>query len=132
MEKEFIPYEQALALNELGFDEPCYGAYNSKKQWERASSDYWDNGSLFRINEATTSELEVLAPLYQQAFRWFREKCSITFYIESPYHKSFLWRYSIELNDLNNPFNNSDYYNTYEEAELACLKKLIEIAKKQK
>ena len=23
MEKEFIPYEQALALKELGFDEPC-------------------------------------------------------------------------------------------------------------
>jgi hypothetical protein len=24
MEKEFIPYEQALALKELGFDEPCF------------------------------------------------------------------------------------------------------------
>jgi hypothetical protein len=24
MEKEFTPYEQALALKELGFDEPCF------------------------------------------------------------------------------------------------------------
>ena len=23
MDKEFVPYEQALALKELGFDEPC-------------------------------------------------------------------------------------------------------------
>jgi hypothetical protein len=27
MEKEFIPYKQALALKELGFDEPCLGWY---------------------------------------------------------------------------------------------------------
>ncbi len=27
MNKEFIPYEQALALKELGFDEPCFGYY---------------------------------------------------------------------------------------------------------
>ena len=24
IEKEFIPYQQALELKELGFDEPCY------------------------------------------------------------------------------------------------------------
>jgi hypothetical protein len=24
MEKDFIPYEEALALKELGFDEPCF------------------------------------------------------------------------------------------------------------
>jgi hypothetical protein len=28
MNKEFIPYEQALALKELGFDEPCLGFYD--------------------------------------------------------------------------------------------------------
>ena len=27
MEKEFVSYEQALALKELGFDEPCFGYY---------------------------------------------------------------------------------------------------------
>jgi len=27
IEKEFIPYEQALALKALGFDEPCFGYY---------------------------------------------------------------------------------------------------------
>jgi hypothetical protein len=27
--KEFIPYEQALALKKLGFDESCLGYYNA-------------------------------------------------------------------------------------------------------
>ncbi len=31
MNKEFIPYEQALALKELGFDEPCFAWYVSEK-----------------------------------------------------------------------------------------------------
>jgi hypothetical protein len=30
MKKEFISYEQALALKELGFDEPCFGYWKSK------------------------------------------------------------------------------------------------------
>ena len=29
-EKDFVPYEQALALKELGFDEPCFGFYTYK------------------------------------------------------------------------------------------------------
>jgi hypothetical protein len=28
MKNEFIPYEQALALKGLGFDEPCFGYYS--------------------------------------------------------------------------------------------------------
>ena len=28
MNKEFIPYEQALELKELGFNEPCLAIYN--------------------------------------------------------------------------------------------------------
>ena len=30
MEKEFIPYEQALALKELGFDKPCFRWYDER------------------------------------------------------------------------------------------------------
>ena len=59
MNKEFVPYEQALALKELGFDEPCFGYYD-------------EGGNLY------TEMVEVLkAPLYQQAFRFFREKHNV-------------------------------------------------------
>jgi hypothetical protein len=67
MEKEFIPYEQALALKELGFDEPCFFSY-----------DYWNTERLantyYNYVNYNVREKSVSAPLYQQAFRWFREK----------------------------------------------------------
>ena len=32
MKTEFIPYEQALELKELGFDEPCFGRYDGRDE----------------------------------------------------------------------------------------------------
>jgi len=61
MNKEFLPYEQALALKELGFDESCIGWY--------VSEEYG-----LEIGAVIKSDLlrdAILAPLYQQAFRWF-------------------------------------------------------------
>jgi hypothetical protein len=51
MEKEFVPYEQAVALKELGFDEPCM-----------SSRDMNNDKGLIQL------------PLYQQAFRWLHEQ----------------------------------------------------------
>jgi hypothetical protein len=33
MNKEFIPYEQALTLKELGFNEPCLGLFHNDKSF---------------------------------------------------------------------------------------------------
>lgn len=35
LDKEFIPYQEALALKELGFDEPCFGFYTYKGEIRR-------------------------------------------------------------------------------------------------
>jgi hypothetical protein len=70
MEKEFVPYELALRLGSLGFDEPCIAWYVSK-------SYGLEYGKVIKpdlIKEA------VLAPLFSQAFRWFREKYGIVGY----------------------------------------------------
>lgn len=67
MNKEFLTYGQALALKELGFDEPCIGWY--------VSEEYG-----LEIGAVIKSDLlrdAILAPLYQQAFRWFLEKYSM-------------------------------------------------------
>ena len=106
MNKEFIPYEQALELKELGL--LTYKKDN-------------DFGLLYKGSD-------IPSILYQQAFRWFREKYGIM--------------YTVDNNIVGNTFHgsytkiNSDYesdytddFATYEEAELACLKKLIEIVK---
>jgi len=121
MEKEFIPYEQALELKELGFDEPCFKIYNIKDEkletWEIKNS--WLNG-----------DLSITAPLYQQVFRWFREKHKL--------QAEILWRGDMncfcyktgKFKQGSHDFSKDDY-NTYEEAELECLKKLIEIVKEK-
>jgi hypothetical protein len=73
----------------------------------------------------------ILAPLYQQAFRWFREK-------HDAHHNIKVWG-SVEswvfvrgMGIKWRPVTRSGYDNvTYEEAELECLKKLIEIVKEK-
>ena len=66
MEKEFIPYKQALALKELGFRERCAAFYSAE---EELCFKWKSNGNmslhLLRL---------IQAPTFSQAFRWFREK----------------------------------------------------------
>jgi hypothetical protein len=130
MEKEFIPYEQALVLKELGFDEPCFGYYvglgdNNEEQFkllqiqsEKGQFEWTDN--------------VYQAPTYQQAFRWFREKYNIECHIKSLYEQRENKGYYFGIDDYTNRDFYSKPYYSYEEAELECLKKLIEIVKEQK
>jgi hypothetical protein len=120
MKNEFVSYEQAVALKELGFKEPCLAFYNGKFL---ESSDYdFDYGTSKDIG------LCIVAPLYQQAFRWFREKHGLvgiikfgtndfTYNVYNEDGMGLLTKESLNFNS------------TYEEAELACIKKLIEIVK---
>lgn len=61
MKKEFILYEQALALKKLGFDNPCFFSYNIWNT-EKLNDSYYNY-----INHNQITDL-VSAPLYQQAF----------------------------------------------------------------
>ncbi len=73
----------------------------------------------------------ISAPLYQQAFRWFREKYGLYHYITTYDATDFEWY----IHDKNNPkdddFEDITTQDTYEQAELECLKKLIEVVKDQ-
>lgn len=125
MEKEFIPYEQALALKELGFNEPCVNLYNKDTQ----ELMYIPVESVVMIkisNHNTTNHCS--APLYQQVFRWFRNKHKLSGEIQS---YQFKYSYLIIYDTLgDNTCKKIKYdFDSYEEAELECLKKLIEIVK---
>ena len=113
MEKEFILYEQALALKELGFKEECFGYYDK-------------DGDFYTV---AVGKL-LSAPLYQQAFRWFREKHKLHSTITSISQESWQWHITKPGESLGKLYN-EDFY-TYEEAESACLIKLIEICKEKK
>jgi hypothetical protein len=129
MNKEFIPYEQALELKELSFDEQCMFPYH------RNNTEYIDSAHIELANYNATEKL-VSAVLYQQAFRWFREKYDLFGCIDlqvcTPSHW-FIRIDKIEINDYLYHSEDKDMrFNTYEEAELECLKKLIEISKNER
>lgn len=118
MEKEFIPYEEALALKDLGFDEPCLRGWSDSEQiWYHPDSE-------ITLDNAT----------FSQAFRWFREKYNMLANVYSN-ASGFLFEYHDTIggthrydSGFTGP-NDSGCWDTYEEAELECLKKLIEICK---
>jgi hypothetical protein len=117
MDKEFVPYAEALELKELGFDEPCF------KVVEGGPIDIFPY-----------KKLDV--PLYQQAFRWFREKYKLYSHVRESISFDNTLEFVTQINGtyvnhgiFDKPVNR---FETYEEAELECLKKLIEIAKETK
>ena len=130
MTTEFITYEQALALKELGFDEPCLAKHDLKH-------------ILLRVEECKSQENAqeldyILAPLYQQAFRWFREKHNLCGEVYTVNMGAI--DYTFQIRDLYSEdikHNNFEAYTggytgtflTYEEAESACLDELIKTVK---
>lgn len=135
MEDLFIPYKQALTLRELGFDEPCLAVYNNPDfKWIRHLNG-WEENELNKVtNTKFGSNGFVTAPLYQQTFRWFREKYNMLSNIYSnalgflfEYHDTIRGTHKLD-SGFNGP-NDGGCWDLYKEAELACLKKLIEIVK---
>lgn len=122
MEKEFIPYEQALTLKELGFDEPCLGFYDGKGNTNLYFNKVRDASGDFKPFVRSERLTWFGAPTFSQAFRWFREKFDYHHTIQ--HNKKYVGiAYSSVVNF------SIDEFNTYEEAELDCLKELIKIVK---
>jgi len=130
--EQFVPYKQAEQLKELGFDEKCFGFYQNDESLAIGLEE--KDMQHFTNKRALKSETyQCIAPLYSQAFDWFREKYQLFSSIKPSFCNNsssiiFLYYY---IN------NNEDFtciveYKTYQEAQLACLDKLIELVKEKK
>lgn len=108
MTREFIPYEQALALKELGFDETCFAYYKDMK------------GEKVLLYDSMNFDGECNTPLYQQAFRWFREKYGFTYSIGNTNIAVIHYGPTTQLLQDNE---------SYEAAQLAAIKWFIDVAK---
>ena len=117
MEKEFIPYEQALELKHLGFEyiSTIFAYDQSRKLYTRDGIPHD-----FNIRGLLS------APTFSQVFRWFRDKYDLMF----PINKDDIGQYYFSIPNSDRLLDTKCYCSTsYEEAELECLKKLIEIVK---
>jgi hypothetical protein len=121
MQNEFLPYDRALKLKQLGFDEPCISHYTA---YGKFSNDY---SAPKKYNSEFELGSYISAPLFQQAFRWFRDEhelfssCDISNFADKTYG------YVITSPIPKHYLHNVHSLKGIEEAELACLDKLIEI-----
>jgi hypothetical protein len=123
MEKEFLPYELALRMKELGFEERCFTRYYESGKLADSLS-YLHHNYFGQVN----------APTFSQAFRWFREKYDLTISIKRNRKYKTVKRYEVTIDaSTDDKFDifGMDYYDSYEQAELACLTKLIEIVEQK-
>ena len=124
MNKEFVDYKTALALKELGFDEPCWA------WWHIEDCDTRFCYSEQRSPIINSRETEVVGlPTYSSAFRWFREKYDIhcEFFVDDSKTFGFLISQFVGDERVDKPIQRK--YLTYEESEEVCLNKLIEMVK---
>lgn len=132
MEQEFVSYEQAAELKKLGFDKPCLVKF--VVPGDLVLPGTYENtyvGSA-AITQNDICEAHILAPTKSQIFRWFREKYGWYVNIISWIREEGVEVYH-EYETYGTPYSDylSDEYPTYEEAENACIDKLIELAKEQ-
>ena len=119
MEKEFVDYKIGLELNELGFDEPCFAWHVSEKYG-------LEFGKVIQSNLIGDA---VVAPTYSQAFRFFRENFGLCQIVIQNTDKD--WTYEVWAITGITYYEILDVLDKYEECEIACLKKLIEIVKEK-
>jgi hypothetical protein len=136
MEKEFIPYEQALALKELGFDEPCLAFYWITGKFY-ITAEYHNYVGFHKQNQLGDYNYDsISAPTFSQAFRWFKEKHNLFHEIQidrtaEPKFCFDIFQYEHFGNYEEIRIGEWYLYRTQEEAELECLKELIEIVKRK-
>lgn len=131
LESEFIPYAEALEMKKLGYDIPTRDYYRSTGSgpffYKEALN--WNDD---KRHETAGGMTYVSAPLWQQSFRWFsknyqlsgavNDRLLITGEVEA-YWRILINRYNSEIK------SHANFAKTYEEAQLACLQKLIKIVK---
>jgi len=129
MEKEFVTYEIALLLKELGYiGDDCFGVY--------IKSIISNEGVLvnFATDDLNGIDLvgEVNAPLWQQVINWLREKhnYNITYNVLEGYDCKKIINYIFKGGDIQSHFKilskKSDYY----EARESAILKVIDLIKK--
>ena len=137
MKEHFVNYNQSLALKELDFDETSFAGY-----------ELIENGELWIGNiggsEQFNRDYYIPAPLKSQVLKWFRDEHNLYAEINlDSYKEPYSLKVTIKKMDATNTYVEKEFYpydngigdidnDKYEEAESACIDKLIELIKEKK
>ena len=125
--EDFVLIDEAIGMKKLGFDEICPTKYGMTslmlyENWKpfKNSDDLYE-GRVF-CNDLCA------APTYAQCFRWFRKNHG---YVKDIYYNGNQWEWCIhkipELTQVED--ETLSFYDKYEQAELACLRIMINLVK---
>lgn len=129
MEEDLVTYKQAIALQEIKYDQVSWfsniaSLYN-KEGKHTMYTNYGRMGS-------GTSDGYISAPLKTHVFRWFRKKYNLYHRIDPGSHDNLGFYLGATLtNSLSIKTFLVGVYTDYNEAESACIDKLIELVKQQ-
>ena len=122
MKDNFLTYEQSLAVKELGFNEPCFGWYHSR----------FNTLEIEIVNSINIGN-SIYAPLKSQFFKWARDKKlsdSCVYRYQSIDDGGVYYYYVINHDyGVKETKHYKEGFYSYEEAEDACINKIIEIIK---
>ena len=125
IKKEFVPYDLALELKELGFDEEVVSMFYNGDNITYLNIPNKVNNEIISINKQKLNCLS--RPTFSQAFRFFREKYNLHYIVYKNINIDGYDFCEITIDGI----INKNTFKTYEEAELECLVKLIDIVKRQ-
>ena len=120
MEKEFVTYEIALELKELGFNEPCWGYYKDMK------------GEKVLLYDTMDFDGECNAPPHQQVFGWFEDNYSYFVDIKTDTTPNEILGFDYTIKSWKFPPMVFDFFKDKREGNIAVIKKMIEMVKKEK
>jgi hypothetical protein len=131
MNKEFVTYEIASELKELGFNEPCFGYYYTLngKDWK-----FIEKTEYHRLDDEMNigSKFTLLAPLYQQVFRWFEEKYSYFVDVKTETTPNEILGFDYYIKSWKFGPRYFNFFKEKGEGNIEVIKKMIEMVKKEK
>lgn len=119
MEKYFLPYRLALKLRELGFEQDCLAWF------------YSDNSGMGKLHLEPSkfgTKYHLNAPLYQQVFEWFNSTYKLSSHADLKSKDHIGDNYYFEIKNVaSGSFEKVtvDNFKTIDEANIACVEKLI-------
>lgn len=110
LQDQFVTYEIAKKMKELGFDEPCLG--------------YWQGGDLVvHYPIVRLDHTMIYAPLWQQAIEWLYKVHKVHCTTQKD-KKEF-----ISVHQMGDYYTSFDKYKTHKQAQEAAIKHALKLIK---